>query len=241
MSRFDRTTVATLFAAASLCVVAASPADALAIRLIDSVGQIDVVDGGVGDDDPLVGSIDYDSSAIGSPALTAWGLTSAQVNSCSVDCPSLALSLEGNSLSDDGALTFMVTQTDLTLAPSQWLGQHSLGGFAADEVTVQAYWDPSNAAYGTAETIGGLFDFTAAGGTFDSFSKDFFADIDGASPFSMTTIVTFNHATGDTQSYVTSKAVMSPSAVPLPAALPLLGAGLFGMGVVSRKRRAKAA
>ena len=232
------TTQGRLLPLAAALVLAAAPASALSIQYSngDPSEDFTVTDGGAGDDDAIAGSINYDSGSSG--PLTGWQLLSTQASSCiaALDCPNLTLSFEANSLGDAADLTISVTETDLTLGDALFDVDATLSGFTEGTVSIASYYDPSNAAFGEAVQIGEAFDYDSLDG-FTSFSMDDDDVAMGASPFSLTTVINIAHQTGDTQTYGDSKVAVS--AVPVPAALPLLAGALGVSGVVLRRRRSR--
>ncbi|WP_339950749.1 hypothetical protein [uncultured Albimonas sp.] len=224
---------------AAALVLTAAPASALSIEYSngDPSDTFIVTDGGAGDDDGLAGSIDYDSGMTN--PLGGWELLSTQASSCAsaIDCPNLTLSFEANSLGEPADLRIAVTQTDLTLDEALFGFDTTLSGFTGGEATITSYYDPSNTAFGEAERIGESFSFAAPDG-FSSFAMDGSDLAPGASPFSLTTVIEIAHALGDTQTYGDSKVAVA-SAVPVPAALPLL-AGALGLSGLMLRRRGRA-
>ena len=232
------TTQGRLLPLAAALVLAAAPASALSIQYSngDPSEDFTVTDGGPGDDDAIAASIDYDSGSTG--PLTGWQLLSTQASSCiaALDCPNLTLSFQANSLGDPADLTISVTETDLTSGGALFGFDTSLSGFAEGSVTISSYYDPTNAAFGEAVQIGDTFTYTS-GDAFTSFSTDDEDLATAASPFSLTTVINIAHQMGDTQTYGDSKVAVS--AVPVPAALPLLAGALGVSGVVLRRRRSR--
>ncbi len=134
-------------------------------------------------------------------------------------------------------------EPDLTLDPAFRSGLHPLAGETPGAVTIEAVWNPGNGAFATTSSIGGPCAFTGAF-PFRAFS-DNLSDFElGSNPFSMTTVISLRPPGGANLTQVGSQVVLaagaSPTApsVPLPAAAPLLGAAVPGLGTPRRRRRA---
>ncbi len=186
----------------------------------------------MGDDLATDGFIQYNST--GGSVFDDWGTVVAEGSACVVDCPRINGQLTAGNSGGDAFLTLEITETDLTLMPGMWRGQHSLSGVADGSLMIEAFWDAGNGEFAKTNSIGGPFAFANQSG-FESFSKDLFDTETGSNPFSMTTVITFNNPDAGLSSRASSSAALS--AVPLPAALPLLGAAAGIFGIAGFRRR----
>ena len=221
---------------------AATDASALTIRLTDTVSSITVDDNAAGDDvDPVVGELLYDSDIASSTLSGAFSFIEVSATTKPlIGLPNLAelvFEIEADSDFLAETLTLEVTETDFTLNDSlPWAGVHALGGIAAGDVEIEAYWDPGNTAFATTNSIGGPFSFGSTVDPFEGFSSTLFDNEVGSSPFSMTTVLTITHSAGDEVTEVASGSALS--AVPVPTSLPLL-AGAIGFGLIFARRRVR--
>ncbi|HWF46632.1 MAG TPA: PEP-CTERM sorting domain-containing protein [Bryobacteraceae bacterium] len=140
------------------------------------------------------------------------------------------------SLTSSATLTIMLTETGLTL-PSSPLPVSSafigiLSGVTSE--TISSYYDASNTAYGTANSLG-TTTFTAAG----SNSTDKFGTITAPGLVSETEIIVATFApTGGLTDSLNSSALITSTA-PEPVSMGVVGAGLFGVGLIGFRRRKK--
>jgi hypothetical protein len=116
-----------------------------------------------------------------------------------------------------------------------------LGGATPASVTLEAFWSDTNLLFDAKYSIGGPFSYSdpAASPAFSSFAADLFGlAIAGVNPFSMTTIITITHGI-DEPVGTQAESLTALSAVPVPAALPLLASAFAVLGLI-RARRARA-
>lgn len=128
-----------------------------------------------------------------------------------------------------GTITLSLTETNFTGDGSLMNFITSLGGVTDGTVTLVAYVDASNTAFGTGTQIGSL---SSSGGTYGSFSGFDVSTLGITGPYSITLVatVTMNGAYQSTSFDSTIK-------VPEPSSALLFGVGLVGLGVMRRKRR----
>ena len=129
----------------------------------------------------------------------------------------------------------MLTETNLTQPGT--IGVNSfftgiLNGVTSE--TLSSYYDPSNAAYGTADLLG-TTTFTAAGS--NSINEQ--SGITTSGKFSETEVIVASFApTSGNPDSLNSSALLT--ATPEPMSMAFAGAGLFGIGLIGARRRKKA-
>ncbi len=162
------------------------------------------------------------NGAVGSFVInTTVGLTKPSIGTASAG----ELHLTSLDVSSSAGGTLIVRWSDTGFGIADPAGiTLSAGGVTGGTVTIAGYADASDALFGQGTLIGILGPF---GGAFSgSTTTGFGAD----QSFSMTLVATITHSGAK----VTSVDVHQ--AVPEPATLLLIGAGLLGIGVISRKR-----
>ena len=121
-----------------------------------------------------------------------------------------------------GTLTVMLSQNGFSGAGTY---VSAIGGTSGGAVAASAYADASNALFGTGTALGATQNFGTG-----AFSGSWNGAYAGASPYSLTQIVSITHRGAATTSFDYELKV------PEPGTLALLGLGLIGIGA-SRRRR----
>lgn len=231
-----------IFSAATLLVtagvafglVAPKSAEAtLMMRLANGATTIDVTDDAVGDGAFFIpGLIDF-AGTVG--AFTTVGSVGFTQSFSNPDSTQLTLNL--NSAITDGTttetLSILLTETDLTL-DEIGTAIASAGFTQANNTTmsVRAYIDDSNTAFGTGTQ---LFDLGPFAGTFNT---DGFTTFGGIDPlFSLTLELVLTHQANGGTSNVFTTGAAQVNILPEPATTAVLGLGLVAAGLLRRRRK----
>lgn len=214
MKRITKLTASIAVAAAAL--LSAQQAQALAISISDGVSTISASDT---DNDGFV----FLNSAIG-----AWNFNVATgLADPAIGTPQI-YGLHLNSVNAGGGmgtLTIMITDTNLTKLNATFAT--SLGGTTGGKASFATYMSASNTEFGLDTLLSASGDYTGA------FSDSESGYINGLiSPYSATLVGMITHDQAwDISSFDYELKV------PEPMTLALFGAGLLGMGLVSRRKR----
>jgi hypothetical protein len=133
------------------------------------------------------------------------------------------------------AATLVIKMTDTGFMAGPGSAFMSIGGTTDGSVSYKAYWDPSNAEFGTANQIGSTLTFGPGGINFPFSGSALMGGVGSTSPFSLTQVITITHAAGGRFPKATS--FDASLTVPAPAAIAQFGLGLLGLSVVARRRR----
>ena len=136
--------------------------------------------------------------------------------------------------SSTNAASLVIKVTDTGFMSGAGTAFMSIGGTTDGTVSYSAYWDPSNAEFGTANQIGSTLTFGPGGTSFPFSGSATSGGVGTATPFSLTQIITVAHLAGGRFSKATS--FDASLIVPEPSSIALFGLGLLGLGVAVRRR-----
>jgi PEP-CTERM motif len=144
------------------------------------------------------------------------------------------------SLSAPTTLTINLTETGLTSSvnPLSVMNQFqaTLNGLSSE--TISTYVDPTNSGVANAGTLMATTTFTQNG---LAQATNTLGTITDTNPFSESIIIIANfNANGAQESLSSNGHILPEAATPEPVSLGLMGAGLFGLGVLRYRRRTKA-
>lgn len=214
------TWVATAALAAALGAVPIASQATLALRLSDGSSTVTIVDGGIGDLNSAAGAITF-IGGIGAFSINV----STALGDEATDYKGIHLDSINNSFGT-GSLQIAMTETDITsgAAGASAIGV-SFGGVAGGTIRGRFYVDDANTAFGQATNV---FDSGVIGA--GAFARSGGGTTSLTDPYSMSMVVDITHVRGATTSF------NFEAKVPEPATLALLGIGLLGIGVSTRRR-----
>jgi hypothetical protein len=128
--------------------------------------------------------------------------------------------------------TIVIKMTDTGFTSPAGAAFLSIGGTTDGTITYKAYWDPSNAEFGTAHQIGSTMSFGPGGLNFPFSGGQTIGGIGGLTPFSLTQIITITH----TGSAIRATSFNAGLLVPEPSSIALLFVGLAGLAATLRRR-----
>ncbi len=140
-----------------------------------------------------------------------------------------------------GTLIVEITDTDFSLSGPTGNGSFSgsIGGTLGinenNNLSVNYYYDPTNAAFGTGGSMLSSNLFSGAGSFGQDLGPLMVTGVDG--PFSLTQVVTINMNENDLLSYDSDLMVQQ---TPEPTSFLLFGSGLAGLGYMARRKHKKA-
>ena len=196
------------------------------LQLSDGSTTVTIPDGSGSDLNALAGVITF-SGTIGNWTINvSTGQTSPFLPGPQMDLNTVNTSTQGG-----GTMTIKFTNYDLSdpLGTSFLLGA---GGTTEGTVNVNAYFDASNAQFGTGTLLASIGPFS--GGAFSG--SAFSGVISAGGNYSLTEIITIDHAAGDR---VLTSLDASLAPVPEPGTMLLLGSGLVGLAGFGRKKLRK--
>jgi hypothetical protein len=223
--RYARFLAVLALAVGSVTLWSSSAAYAVAILEINGT---QITDNGAGDSNPLLGAVTFNGSIDNFIVNVTTGVSQPLIGSphqAFIDLNSVNVILSGASL-----LTISFTDTNFSLPFESNVSTNLVGGTLAapsgSEVAFQSYLDNSNSPFGT-EIL--LSSFIFGPGAFSGSSS---TGVTTNNPFSLTQVATLNF----TGPGIVSFDAASHAAVPEPTSLVLLGSGMAGLGLLSRKR-----
>jgi hypothetical protein len=233
-SRIRLRAVAPIAGAIALLSVSGSAAAALTVRVTDGLNTLDCVDGALCDVNSSVGVVNFNTSLGGfllsaNLALSKPFLGTDQLPVLHLNTVNVSSAFQGTG---QHRLTVLMSDTDFN-GPATPVSYSLLsGGTTQGSASISAFVDSGNSIFGTTTPIGtqGPFGSGAFSGT-DQFL------LSPPAPYSITLGATIVHDAGIR---VTSlDAELSPTPVPLPAGLLLLGSGLMGLLGFARRPAAR--
>jgi hypothetical protein len=216
-----------LLAGAMLMTVMAVNAHALSLEIsTNGINWQTITDNGSGDLDPNLSSISFASTTVSGYDLVK--ISSASENTLNNG------SLYTNSFEESGApsiIYVMLSDFPYNVTLPVAGGISTLTGLtiqnAGASATLQTYYGSS--LFATTTLISDV-SLTAPGYIGQSANIAALSD-----PFSLTELLTINNSGGDVSSQVTASLEVSPSPVPEPGTLLLLGAGMFFLAICGKR------
>lgn len=131
-----------------------------------------------------------------------------------------------------GSMTIMLTQTDLTRTNAPWMA--GFGGTTDGSVSFQSWIDAGNNAFGLSTLLSdsGLQEGgQSCNGCFSGGDSGGLGDLSLTGPYSWTIVATITHS--DARKVTSFDYNVK---IPEPSSLALIGLGLIGAGIASRRR-----
>ena len=234
---FDRNLLFGLgaFAAIGFVTAPVDPASALSVRTVYNGTSVTVADNGVGDTDPTVDRVSYDGT--GNAAFNDFSTLNVLGFICTGCVNRLGFNPAVQSAGVVDDLVLLVSDTGFSTGnDNPLLFESDFAGIKGNvDVTYETFWDGSDSLFAETNLVAQSTLSGNAGADFDTITGG-----NGGNPFSMTIKLTFGQTGWGNigQPTVEPDAQLRASAVPVPAALPLMAGALGVFGLVRARRRA---